>query len=397
MAVHPALRVLASVTILAVGACEAAPSRPSVSFATPQSQGPAAGSSFGFAQQPVVVTLNNVPRATGAGAVSITYDIEVATTTSFAPLVATVNAVPETPGLTTAVTLPALEGGRTYHWRSRAVVDATPGAWSAAGTFIVRPAVVIQAPEVVSPADAGRVFTGRPTFVVRNASRTGDAGVLSYEFQVSSTATFGTVAASGTVLEGATQTAWTPTVDLPLGFFYWRARAADTTNQVTGPYSASPVFERRPATGDFFDLSTATIVLGSTDIATWPVAAQVSSASISMSQVCVNSTALSTWPSTIFFDDPAEQVQGNQWMFAFINGRWYGGAGRWTRPGQACKDAGGEPFSGTFYQDQTEPLRSYVPRVGDTIGLMVTTPNRFYPAMRTVDQRTNVILVQFGS
>ena len=46
--------------------------------------------------------------------------------------------------------------------------------------------------------------------------------------------------------------------------------------------------------------------------------------------------------------------------------------------------------------DTVEPLRSYVPRQGDLIGLMMTTPARFYPAMRTVDERTNVVLVRFG-
>lgn len=46
--------------------------------------------------------------------------------------------------------------------------------------------------------------------------------------------------------------------------------------------------------------------------------------------------------------------------------------------------------------DSAEPLRSYVPRAGDIIGLMLTTPNRFYPSMATVDQRTNVVLVPFG-
>jgi hypothetical protein len=89
-------------------------------------------------------------------------------------------------------------------------------------------------------------------------------------------------------------------------------------------------------------------------------------------------------------------VQGNQWMFAFINGRWYGGAARWFRPGQACKGINNDPFAGTFYMDGSEPLRSYVPQPGDTIGLMATTPNRFYPSMFTRAERTNVVLVRFG-
>ena len=392
VAVLRASRSLFLLATVAAAACTT-PSGPSMSFSAPAAQTPAAGTSYAFAQQPLTVTIANAAR-TGGG--PVTYDVQLALTDSFTPLLLTVSDFPETAGSSTTVPLPALEGGRTYFWRSRATVDGTASAFSTVRTFVVRPQITIQPPVVLTPAAQGRVFTGRPTFTVRNAVRTGDAGALTYEFQVSSAATFSTIAASGTVAEGSTETSWAPASDLPLGHFYWRARAVDATNHVTGAFSATPVFERRPATGDFFDLSTATIVLGSTDVADWPVSAQVTSASAKWSEVCIHHSTLSSWPSTAFFDDPAELVQGNQWMFAFINGKWYGGAGRWFRPGQPCKGISADPFSGTFYQDQTEPLRSYVPRVGDMIGLMATTPNRFWPAMSTLNQRTNVVLVPFG-
>ncbi len=363
-----------------------------MSFSAPVAQSSGA-TSYAFAQQPITVTIANAARSGGA---AVTYDVQVASSDTFSTLVASVTDVAENSGSTTTVTLPALQGDRTYYWRSRATVDGVSSAFSATRSFVVRAQVTIQAPVVLSPGDQGRVFTGRPTFTVRNAVRTGDAGALTYEFQVSSVASFSTIAASGTVAEGSTETSWAPASDLPLGHFYWRARAIDATNQVTGAFSATPVFERRPTTGDFFDLATATIVLGSADVANWPVTAQVTSASANWSEVCIYHSTLSSWPSTAFFDDPAELVQGNQWMFAFINGKWYGGSGRWFRPGQPCKGISADPFSGTFYQDQTEPLRSYVPRVGDMIGLMATTPNRFWPAMSTLNQRTNVVLVPFG-
>lgn len=378
---------------MVAAACTAAPSGPSMSFTAPVAQSPSAGASYAFAQQPISLTITNAARS---GRASVTYDVEVALSDSFSTIAASVTGVAESPGPTTVVTLPTLTGDRTYYWRSRTTVDGVASAYSNIRSFVVRAQVTIQAPVVLTPADQGRVFTGRPTFTVRNAARTGDAGPLTYEFQVSTAASFSTIAASGTVAEGSTETSWAPASDLPLGHFYWRARASDAANQVTGAFSATPVFERRPSTGDFFDLSTATIVLGSTDVASWPVSAQVTSASANWSEVCIYHSTLASWPSTAFFDDPAELVQGNQWMFAFINGKWYGGSGRWFRPGQPCKGISADPFSGTFYQDQTEPLRSYVPRVGDMIGLMATTPNRFWPAMSTLNQRTNVVLVPFG-
>jgi hypothetical protein len=374
-------------------ACEAAPSGPSITFTSPFGEAPATGSSYAFAQQPVTVTITNTARS---GNATVTYEVDVAQSEAFSPLVASITGVAEAAGGTTTVTLPTLEGGRTYYWRSRAVVDGMSSVPSAPRMFVVRAPVTIQAPGIVAPADQVRVFTGKPTFTVRNATRSGDAAALSYEFQVSSSAGFSSIAASGTVAEGTSDTSWTPNLDLPLGHFYWRARAVDVANQVTGPFSAAPAFERRPATGDFFDLSTATIVLGPTDIANWTVGAQVTSAYANSSEICIDHPGLGTWPNTIFFGDPADLVQGNQWMFAFINGRWYGGSARWFRPGQACKGISNDPFQGTFYMDGSEPLRSYVPRVGDTIGLMSSTPNRFYPDMRTSDQRTNVVLVTFG-
>ena len=124
--------------------------------------------------------------------------------------------------------------------------------------------------------------------------------------------------------------------------------------------------------------------------------ARVTSASADPGEVCVDHTHMGSWPGTTFFDEPGVLVQGNQWMFAFIDGRWYGGSGRWFRPGQACKGISNDPFTGTFYMPGNTPLNSYQPRVGDLIGLMSSTPNRFYPSMATIDQRSNVVLVRFG-
>jgi len=381
------------IALIGLAACQAAPSGPSVTFTAPVAQAPGGGAAYGYGEQPVVVSIQNAART---GQATVTYDVEVATSTNFSSPVATLNGLPESAGGVTTATLPVLNGNQVYYWRSRAVVQGAAGAFSSAQSFFVRPRVVLQAPAIVSPADQNAVFTGRPTFIVRNVDRSGDPGVLTYEFQVSTTPSFSAVVATGLVIEQPTQTTWTPTVDLPLGMLYWRARASDAVNATTGPFSVVAGVDRRPDTGDELDLATVTILLGPGNIASWPVGARVTNAYANSGEVCVDHPGLATWPSTIFFDDPAELVQGNQWMFAFIGGRWYGGSARWFRPGQACKGISNDPFAGTFYMDAAEPLRSYVPRPGDTIGLMSSTPNRFYPSMRTSDQRTNVVLVRFG-
>ncbi len=380
-------------TLVFTAACQAAPSGPAVTFTAPRAEALSGDATYPFAAQPITVTLRNAVRS---GPAVVTYDVEVATADTFASPVVALTGLPEGSGGITTVTLPPLAGNQLYHWRSRAVIDGTAGAFSAGQSFLIRPQVRLLAPTIMVPSNQEPVFTGRPRLLVRNVVRTGDTGVLTYEFQVAASPAFTTLLTSGVVNEQSGDTTWTPTVDLPLGLFYWRARASDPASATVGPFSVAAAVDRRPDTGDQIDLSTVTVVMGSGNIATWPVGARVTSASANNSSVCVDHPALATWPSTIFFGDPAELVQGNQWMFAFIGGKWYGGSARWFRPGQPCKGINADPFAGTFYMDSAEPLRSYVPRAGDIIGLMSTTPNRFYPSMATVDQRTNVVLVPFG-
>lgn len=378
--------------MLGAGCDVSNPSSPSVSFGAPTGQAPATGTAYNFAAQPIVLTIINVVRT---GPAAVTYDVQVALSGAFDPLVVNQSGVGEGAGATT-VTLPVLEGGQTYFWRSRGIVDGVAGVWSPVASFVVRPNIVFDAPALLSPGEGAPVFSDRPTFVVRNAKRTGDPGAVVYEFQVAGSPAFAGVLATGSVGEEAGETSWTPTVDLPLGELYWRVRAGDAVSGATGPFSGTRSFDRRPATGDQIDLTTVTIVQGSGNVASWPVTARVTSGFIGPGLVCIGHTHLGSWPGTIFFDDPGVLVQGNQWMFAFIGGKWYGGSGRWYRPGQSCKATEHDEFTGTFYQDGNEPLRNYVPRIGDTIGLMSTTPNRFYPSMRTVDERTNVVLVRYG-
>lgn len=389
--------MVALVSAVWLSACDSAPARPSISFAAPAITSPAAGAAYNFTDQPVSVTFANAVRT---GTAPVVYTVEVATAPSFGTVIFTASDVAEGSGGVTSVRLPLLGGNTTYYWRTRATVDGVAGEPSTTATFFVRPAVVIESPSLISPSSGGVTGLARPTFTVANAARSGPAGVISYEFQVSTSAAFGTLVASATVGEQPTQTSWAPTVDLPEGALFWRARAIDAASGVTSSFSATASFERRRfgAPGDQIDLSAVTVVLGPQNIGTWPATGTVTSTVAQPFQLCIDHDKLGSWPGAEFFEDPGTLTQGNQWMFAFIGGRWYGGAGRWSRVGQACKSTTGAAdfFGGTFYMDTAEPLRSYVPRTGDVIGLMFSTPARFYPGMRTVDERTNVVLVPFG-
>jgi len=150
-----------------------------------------------------------------------------------------------------------------------------------------------------------------------------------------------------------------------------------------------------PQPADQLDLNQVSIVLGPANIAAWPQTSTMTGVKTT-DGLCTYHTKLGQWPTVGFFDTGAP-IEGNQWVFANINGRWYGGAGEWQRPGQACKAVTAEDIgSGTFYADNWEPRRVWVPRPGELFAVMVSTPARAWPSMRTVDERSNVVLARWG-
>jgi hypothetical protein len=84
-------------------------------------------------------------------------------------------------------------------------------------------------------------------------------------------------------------------------------------------------------------------------------------------------------------------VEANQWYFARINGQWYGGAGEWLRPNQICKEG---QKSEDIGKDGTwgGPMDTWIPKRGDLVGYMISTPARTWPKQITIDQRSNVVV-----
>lgn len=149
-----------------------------------------------------------------------------------------------------------------------------------------------------------------------------------------------------------------------------------------------------PPPADQLDLGSVTVVLGPTNIASWPQTATITAAHAKTGELCINHTKLGQWPRIEFFDSGAP-IEGNQWVFAFIGGRWYGGAGEWVRPGQECKvvdeaTIGVDAFAGR------QGLGSWVPQQGELFAVMSSTPARAYPNMRTIDERSNVVFIRWG-
>jgi len=126
------------------------------------------------------------------------------------------------------------------------------------------------------------------------------------------------------------------------------------------------------------------------DVSRWSITSTVTDVSITRSEICVDHTRAGRFPTSTF---GTIQVEGNVWIFANINGRWYGATYDWLRPGQVCKAVTG----GELGPDQIRiaPLDASWPgpRSGETVGFMVSTRAR--DDVSAGEERTNIVLVKW--
>ena len=172
--------------------------------------------------------------------------------------------------------------------------------------------------------------------------------------------------------------------------YFWRVVASSPANEATGPYSTTGSFRVEKG----IDIRTVQIDVGPKEIVNWEETARITSAYIHDSQLCIFHTRLGLWPGTLFADD-GTQVEGNQWIFVNLNGKWHGGAADWYKPGQACKAVDEGIGYDAFYLNPSTPLKNWRPRSGETIGVMSSTPARMWPSFKTYDERTNIVLIKW--
>jgi hypothetical protein len=227
---------------LGTGACTHVPTSPAtaVPIVTAKPALPAGGTQISFYAQPITLSVTNGGAAVLRAPVVDTF--QVATDAAFASLLVNLD-VPQSSDTTTSLTLPSLAPSAQYFWRVRSTrAGGADGPFSAPLTFIVGPRVFLGMPVLVQPL-AGGFVTLRPTFVVANATRTGPAGSVAYQFDVSMQSSFSPIVVTGTVPEGAGQTSFAPTTDLTAATgYFWRVQATDTTNHEAGPASTVGAF-----------------------------------------------------------------------------------------------------------------------------------------------------------
>lgn len=372
------------------------PTTTTTTITTPTVVSPAQGAQLGDLTQPITLTVQN---ATTTGANPLTYNFEVATDSQFANRVYGKSGVTAGTSGQTSQQIDRLTAGQSYFWRARAedLTAVVVSAWASAN-FSVGPGVRFDAPGVNEPANGDRAGGIRPLLRVRNSTRDASVGSVTYTFEVAETPDFQTGLVTGTANEGAGGypgiTEWRVTKDLGDKTYYWRVKGVASAG--SSPYMTVATF--RPWI-DEIDASQVTYMHGP-NIAGWPITRTLKSATQGTPEpdmICTFFTRQGNgdWPPVDFYGEGAElgtYVEGTQWYFAKINGKWYAVAGEWFRPGQTCK-------SGQLAQDigrdatQEEPIHSWVPKVGELVGYAVSGPARNYPQMRGKDERSQIILI----
>lgn len=400
--------VLALSALCAAGACsnKTSPASPSTaaveavdqsltaSVVTPRPLTPLHGASIANLAQPVTLVVQNAIVTKPGGT---TYTFEIATDAAFSAKVQTKDAVAEGTGGQTSVKLDTLAPATDYYWRARATAGGTTGVFGAVFKLTIGPAISINAPVPIAPVN-GAATGARPALRAANATRTGPAGSISYRFEIATTSTFSSIIVSATTSEGVNETGYIPTADLPIGTtLFWRVTAIDPANDISSPASTPQSF----VTSLTIDL-TKVVYLKGPDLSTWTQTGRIlqveqdGNAALG-GPMCISFTDPG-WPGAKWIyagpgDDPNFEIYGNQWYFANINGTWYGGPGEWLYRGAAvCKAGQGTrtigPDSGFG-----NPFASWVPKPGELVGYAVSASARALPAMSTVQERTDVVLV----
>ena len=321
-----------------------------------------------------------------------------------------------------------LAGDTKYHWRARVSADGREGTvvgpWSPRATFRTPPNPTnLVAPTPLSPVGGGLADSNPPTLVVRNPP-VGDAfGSVTIRYEVATDESFGNIVATvaAPMAPSGTTTAQ-PGALAADRLHYWRARTV--SGQLAGPWSPVRRFQSPGASsgggstsgdsdsgsgggdgsggsgggggggggggsssggaGDQIDLSQVTWLHH--NVSGWPKTSTVTSTSIGNPPICIDHTKRGTWPAT---SAGGTTVEGNPWIFAKVNGRWYAATYEWLRPGQECKSISAGNIGAHVKQS---PLTSWRPSSGEQVGLMVSTPARFGP-QGARNERSNVVLV----
>ena len=150
---------------------------------------------------------------------------------------------------------------------------------------------------------------------------------------------------------------------------------------VAGPSPPPPSPPGSPDDDVPFDLSDVTWL--HTDVSDWRQTSTITRVRIDDPPICIDHTKSGRWPVR-------NGVEGNPWIFARINGRWYAATYEWLKPGQTCKGISAATIGPHTKQS---PMDSWRPRSGELVGFMVSALARF--GQESVAERSNIVMVRW--
>jgi hypothetical protein len=217
---------------------------PGITITAPKPLEPANGAEIVSTAQPVRLVIEN---ASSNSERPFWFELQIARDAGFTTLVHIAEKIsPGQNGRTMYQVPQTLASDEVYYWRSRALDGANSGPFSTATSFRVVVPVQIDPPVPLSPIRREVTASTTPQFVVQNGRVTGNAGQVSYRFEVARDLGFTEILAAVTVpMAAGGQTTMTIAVPLPNGIeFYWRVLASNGT--LTTAYSFIQAF-RTPA------------------------------------------------------------------------------------------------------------------------------------------------------
>ena len=391
----------------AVACTKASPTRPSddtasgastsvvdavtgVTLTSPTPVTPTANQQFKFAEQPLTLTVAN---AVSTGTTPLTYTFEVASDAAFASKVFSKDGV-ASGGAQTSLKIDTLPGpaAKSYFWRARASSGSLSGPYSAVRGFAVGAAVTLSTPVLAAPA-AGGTVGGQPTLTVNNVQRTGPAGQITYRFEISTSASFGSVLAAATATEqGGGTTSTTINANLGNGNYFWRAQASDPSNGITTPFSAAS-----PFTVQLFNLALANVWDNPPDFKSWAEAATITSIDFTDSAILVDfdrRDGPNRWPDVGFGSGALEYTLG---MCVNIQGEWNCSATVQFWYGRDLEASGRPDEIGInwWYDQRWGHLLGYQPSCGETVGIYAAAGNLRDSGNVIAKERTNIVLMPF--
>lgn len=132
----------------------------------------------------------------------------------------------------------------------------------------------------------------------------------------------------------------------------------------------------------------------STNVSNWKVTSHLYKVEIEGHRICLHHTKAGQWPP-VSIDDNPPNIEGNPMIVVNIGGRWYGAGFDWFGVGRVCKTLPPEEYGRD--QIRVPPLDHTWPgpRSGEVYGFLVSTPSSNRIPVRSVNERTNIVLVRW--